>query len=245
MKKFIILSVLCIYCTLSFSQEIEILSANPDFISSGKQTEFYYITKELDASIGTKVADITVRAEKSGRKNNLSNIFYATWKRANQLGANAFFVSEIDYREAEKAYDMTIEIWYLNDNAIDENLDLYPKNLLVIIGDINTKNEDKGRGFKIDGEKQTIMPYQYMTSPIAQNSKVSVSVGGIIGGTGATFNWKEGRLPIFLSVGGGSVAPSASGNSVGISFSTGSLSPVDMNFGLFIMDVLDLDQTKN
>ncbi len=247
MKKVILLSTfLALFYVFCFSQDFEILNQNPGYSFEKSPKEFYFISKDLNSSKGTKVADIKFYAKNKGEKVSLVPVFYSLWKNANKLGANSFFISEITYNDDEKRHDITVELFFLNDNEIDENLDLYPKNLIVIIGNVNTSNAEKGTSFKLNKEAFTLYPFQYITCQNDIGEKANIQVGGVIGGTSVSIKGEENKLPQFFSLGGVSISPAigiamgsgGTGMGGGISFRTGSVFPVDMNLGLFLMEIL-------
>jgi hypothetical protein len=242
-----LLSFLFLFTALNvsvFSQEITFFEQNNHFLSSEEQTVFCYISKDLDAIIGTTIATANLQIQKSGKKNYLSVTFYTLWKEANMMGANAFYINKIDFSEETKIYDIDVELWFLDNREIMDNLKLYPKNLIVVFGDINTKMENIGKAFKVNKEGYTAMPYTFSTYPHKAGEKTKINVGGFSGMT-STFIGQEGILPVFLCVGGGTVAPFAGysvapsgGSVIGVSFTTGSIVQVDTNFGMFLMEVL-------
>jgi hypothetical protein len=90
-------------------------------------------------------------------------------------------------------------------------------------------------------ERNTLMPYQFLTYQNTVGARAKINVGGFTGTT-AFFLGKEDKLPVFLSLGGGSVAPQARGNQVGISVSTGSMSHVDYEFGFVLNGALEVNE---
>jgi len=68
--------------------------------------------------------------------------------------------------------------------------------------------------------------------------KVDISVGGFFGSS-YTRTGEAGKVSAYLSVGGVSIRPSVTPmGGVGVSFTTGSIYPIDMNFGQFMVEIL-------
>jgi hypothetical protein len=239
MRTLILLSMLTVMSAVAFAQEIIVVTQNQNFVSAEKQKEFFYVPKGLDASVGAKVANVNLKIQREGNKNSLAPTFYALWKQANTMGANAFFISEMNYSEEKKQYDINVELLLLKGDEIKAAQKLYPANLVVVFGDINTKKEDKGKNFNFNKEKHTVMPYQFVTYQNPIGEKVMVSTGGATN-TRNSFKGEEGKLPVFLSLGGISVSSGGRDGvgGVGMSISSGNITHLDMNIGLFLMQVL-------
>ena len=223
-----------------FSQNFEIINQNEDYQSDKKVKEFYFIHQDLDESAGIKVADMKFYARNKGNNLSLIPVFYSLWEKANALGANAFFINEIEYDAEEEKYNITVELSFLNEEEIDENISFYPQNLIGIIGNVNTSKKEKGKSFKLNKEKLTIYPFEYITYQNNIGEKVNISVGGIMGAS-TTIKGEENKLPLFFSIGGASINPfvhTSGGGGGGIAFSNGSISALDMNLGLFLMEIL-------
>ena len=247
MKKIFFLSVFSVLFGIScFSQKFDVLNQNTSYSFKKAPKEFYFISEDLNESKGVKIADMKFYARDKGEKISLVPVFSSLWKRANKLGANSFFVSEIEYDPNKTRYDITVELFFLNDDEIDENLSLYPKNLIVFIGNVNTTNEEKGRNFKLNNEDFTLYPFQYITYEYDDGEEIIVQIGGIMGSMGIG-RGEDNRFPQFFSFGGASLTPamvpvSPWRRELGFSFQTGTISKMDMNLGLFLMEVLNLEK---
>jgi hypothetical protein len=77
---------------------------------------------------------------------------------------------------------------------------------------------------------------QYLSYQNSVGEEAIVSIGGILGAK-VWIVGKEGRLPKHLSVNGFGIGP-GSFNTVSVSFNTGRIYPVDLNFGQFLVKVL-------
>ena len=251
MKKVIFLSAFLILLKVScFSQSFEILNQNTEYSFKKAPKEFYFISKDLDESKGIKVADMKFYARDKGERISLVPVFYSLWKRANKLGANSFFITEIKYDPDNTRYDITVELFFLDDDEIDENLELYPKNLIVFVGNVNTTNEKKGKTFKLNDEELTLYPFQYITYEYNAGENITIQVGGLTGST-IVMKGDENKFPQFLTLGGVSITPSLIGGvgvsfqngsvniiAGGLSFRNGTINSMDMNLGLFLMKIL-------
>ncbi|MDL2243441.1 hypothetical protein LJB84_01170 [Bacteroidales bacterium OttesenSCG-928-J19] len=245
MKRFTTsLLLLTLYIGLCFSQKIEVLNKNEDFSFKKSPKEFYFISPDLEESKGTKVADLKFYARDKGKRISLVPVFYNLWKEANKLGANSFFVSEVSHDPKETRYDIIIELYYLNEEEIEENLDLYPENLIVIIGNVNTTNRNKvGKEFKLNDEDHALLPFEYLTYQNEPGNQVILKVGGAVGGAKMSIIGETGKLPQFFSIEGTSITPAigigfGGGIGGGIAMRSGSISQLDMNLGLFLMRIL-------
>lgn len=245
MKIIALSSVLILFSFSITAQEIEVINVNPEFHFTEKATDFYYLSKLLDSSRGIKVADVRFTAKRQGGNKSLVPMFYKLYNKAMSMGANAFFVPEMSYNGDDKLYEMSVELWSLNNEEVDENMSLLPKNLVVIIGNMDTEKEDKGKGFKINKQKMTVMPYSYIAHENALDEKTVISIGGFMGAS-VTVRGAEDRYSMFVSFGGVAVAPTmyVPGGGVGVSISTGRIYPVNSGLGFFLMDVLDMEKKE-
>ena len=252
MRKVIFLSVfLALFKVSCFSQSFEVLNQNTEHSFKKMPKEFYFISENLSESKGIKVADMKFYARDKGEKISLIPVFYSLWKRANKLGANSFFVTGIEYDPNKKRYDIIVELFFLDDDEIEENLASYPENLVVFIGNVNTTNEEKGRTFKLNNEELILYPFEYITYECNVGEKITIQVGGVTGST-IVMKGDENRLPQFFTLGGASISPVLIPGGIGVSLKNGavnpvvggfslkngSVNPIDMNLGLFLMEIL-------
>jgi hypothetical protein len=105
---------------------------------------------------------------------------------------------------------------------------------------INCRSRKNGVfGQTLNNEKITIYPCRYYVYQSDIGEKVNVSIGGIFG-SGYTRKGEEGKVSIYLSLGGFNVRPGVGiSGGVGLRFSAGEIYPLDMNFGQFLTEILE------
>jgi len=220
-------------------QNVIIIEQNKAFSSSEKQKEFYYIEKDFPLTNDRWIATLEGFCTNT-KKSNLENLFYDFWKTANDKGANAFFVE--NFSNATDTIFVTVSIFNLTEEELDDNYKLYSCNNIYVFGDLIASNFKtsipKNRTIKINKGKIKIYPLSYYEYQSDIGEKVTISVGGFLG-SGYIRTGEAGKESIYLSIGGGSLRPGISPTgAAGVSFSTGSISPFDMNFGQFLVEIL-------
>ncbi len=226
---------------------IQVLWQNEDFQFNKKPKEFYFMGQDVDSTIGIKIAEVEMNVSKAGQKSNLQFAFYTLWEKANKMGSNAFFMVDSQFINEEKNYNIQVDLFYITGEEIDEVINTYPVNEIIIFGDINTKNETKGKSFSLNGEKLTIMSYSYIIHENEIGKETTISVGGFTG-TKTWIKGEQGKPSKYFSLGGVSVAPSVGmgsrGGGIGLSISTGSIFSLDPNFGEFLLRVLENNESE-
>lgn len=224
-------------------QAIEQIYLNQDYTKQEKIKDFEYIDAQMDLSDIDKIADYQIQIDKSG-KDNLGSVFGKLWKEASKLGANAYALNTISFQNGQ--YQVLLSLYYLNEEQMQENFSYYDQNIVVVFGDLNTTNEEKFKSCKVNGQKVEIAPYTYSLFKNEIGSKIKISVGGLLGSS-VSIKGADSKLGSCYSLGGLSLMPSGgavvgsggSGMGVGINISTGNIYPMGLNFGLFVMTILD------
>jgi hypothetical protein len=213
---------------------ITIVEQNEDFVISEKQEEFYCIEEEFPLTDDRWLATLEGCCTNT-KKSNLEDLFYDFWKTANELGANAFYIE--DFSNTQDTTVVTISVFNLTEKELDDNYQLYPCNNIYVFGDLIASSSNKGRNFTVNKEKITVYPLSYYRYQSEVGEKVNISVGGAFG-SGYTRKGEVNKPSIYLSLGGLKVRPRITPGGAGLSFNTGSIFPLDMNFGHFLAEIL-------
>jgi hypothetical protein len=217
-------------------QRVEIVDQNENFTMDEKQEEFYYIEKEFPLSNDRWLATLDGFCTNT-QKSTLEDLFLDFWETANTLGANSFFID--DFFNTPDTTFVTISVFNLTESELDANYELYPHNRIYVFGDmVRSKATAKGQTIKFNSEKIILYPLKYYTYQNAVGEESSVSIGGIFGSK-YVLEGKEDNLPVYLSFGGLKVAPALHSGGVGLNFSSGSIYPFFMNFGQFLVEILE------
>ncbi len=232
MKQLNTILLFCMISLHSFGQGVQIIYQNKDYKPNGKYESFHYIDKKTVLSDSVKIASLKGYSTNSGNQ-TLSQLFNEFWKIANKLGANAFRIDCIENKSVQLFY-ITISIYNLNEGEI--NYDFLPKNMIYIIGDLNY---NKGcKNIKLNENKMSIYPMEYISYQNKVGEEAIISIGGFTGAK-TWIKGKEGRLPECFTLSNFGVGPTYYGGSgVGVSFNTGRIYPVDLSFGLFLIEIL-------
>jgi hypothetical protein len=248
MKKWILILVLFFALSSSWGQavhsvrkaqkiqRVQIVEQNENFTMDEKQKEFYYIEKEFPLTNDRWLA--TLDGFCTNTKNStLEDLFFDFWGTANTLGANSFFID--DFSNTPDTTFVTISVFNLTESELDANYELYPNNRIYVFGDmVRSKAAAKGQTIKLNSEKIILHPLEYYAHQNAVGEEIEVSIGGIFGSK-FVLNGKEDQLPVYLSFGGMKVAPALHFGGVGLNFSSGSIYPFSMNFGQFLVEILE------
>jgi hypothetical protein len=240
MKKLIIIYLLVTGISSLKGQDVTIIEQNENFSVSEKQEEFYYIEKDFPLTNDRWLATLDGFCTNT-KKSNLEYLFYDFWKTSNTLGANAFFIDEFTY--SPDTIFVTISVFNLTEEELDDNYALYSCNKIVIFGDLIASdfktNAPKKQEVKVNKEKIKIYPLSYYEYQSDIGEKVNLSIGGFFG-SGYTRMGEAGKVSVYLSLNGGTIRPVVRPmGGVGVNFSNGSFSLLDMNFGQFLVEVLE------
>ncbi len=218
-------------CT--FGQNIQVIDKNENFQKQGQVKIFEFIDEKIDLNEFDKIASLKSYSVNSG-KSTLDKLFNSFWAVANEYGANSYRITEVDTK-SDTTF-VQIAIYCLSDDEMKSNFDSYLQNMVYVLGDLD-KQKSSGKNIKVNKEKMTLLPMEYMARQNKVGEYVSVSIGGFTGAK-TDIKGREGRLPQFLSLSGFGVGPSANYNTIGISISTGRIYPVDLNLGHFLIHIL-------
>lgn len=256
MKRIILslFSILFLYNV--YGQNIELIEHNVTHIPSKNANVFEYIESEFNLSSETIVSSYKLRIDKQG-KNSLIDTFYDLWKEANKVGANSFAINGIVYDSISSQYIVDVDTHYLDNNDLEENYSMHESNVIVIFGDLNTKKENKVKSCKINKQKVEIAPYSFVRTINYPGTATNISVGGLMG-TSVSIASAIGRPIECFTLGGTTMRPEAAGVSVGVgsgghamgggigfSIKTGSINPVQLDCGLFVMTILQTINPQN
>ncbi|MDR3244944.1 MAG: hypothetical protein LBT50_00745 [Prevotellaceae bacterium] len=240
-----LITILALFSTFSpsWGQKIIIVEQNANFTMEEKQGEFYYIEKAFPLTNDRWIATLEGFCTNT-KKSTLEDLFFDFLETANTLGANAFFID--DFSNAPDTTFVTISVFNLTENELDANYKLYPYNMIYLFGDMLRPHAVvKGTKIKLNSEKIILQPLEYYAYQNAVGKKAGISIGGFFG-TKYVLTGKENKLPVYLSFGGLRAAPAVGiGGGIGLNFNTGSIHPFPMNFGQFLVEILEREQTTN
>jgi len=236
MKRLMILLIITLITSFLFGQKIQV-TEQADIKITEKCQDFSYISKYMDLSSNSKIASINGFCINS-EKQTLDRLYNMFWTKSNQLGANSFKIDTL-IKITNDTILLNISIYYLSKNELDKNFALYPQNMIYVFGDLDF-DKPEGRKIRLNGNKVTILPLEYVSYQNKVGEEATVSNGGFMG-VKVWIKGKEGRLPKHLSLSGVDFGGIGLGSSrqVIISFTTGRIYPVDLNLGQFLVDVIN------
>ena len=136
-KKLLVACMCLIGISPLWGQDVTVIERNEAFTVSEKQKEFYYIAKDFPLTDERWIATLEGFCTNT-TKSNLENLFYDFRKTANVMGANAFFIE--DFSKTTDTIFVTVSIFHLTKEELDDNYALYPCNIIYVIGDLIASN---------------------------------------------------------------------------------------------------------
>jgi len=232
-RLFFLFSIIPVF---SFGQTIEVLEKK----SSDRETlvtkEFHYVLKDTNLSTLEKTGTLKGKVT-NAKHESIVEVFNALWDTANELGSNSFQIEQVEFNSINSII-ITISIYSLTEIQIDSIYSFYPLNMIYIIGDLNPKAlEFKPKTIKVNGIKVQLPPSKYLSYQNKIGEEITVGIGGLMGAK-MWIKGKNKRLPTYLSMNSFGVGPGNPGE-IGMSFNTGRIYYVDMNFGQFLVEILE------
>ena len=225
---FIVLSLLS---KLSFAQEVIITEIHENPIKAVEPESFDYIDSGYVLNEDRYVATLSGFVVNSGQS-VLSSLFNSFWAKANELGANSYRIERVE--NSEHKISVYISVYNLSDSQFEEMILLYPQNMVYVIGDIDKRRTPKK--IKFNNEKFILAPMEFISYQNKVGENAVLSIGGFLGAK-ASIKGQEDRLPMHLSLSGFNVGPDRL-DQLSLSFNTGRIYPIDLNFGQFLVNVL-------
>lgn len=207
----------------------------------GQTIEFIDLTdftpkKELNNELYTLGSDsligqMTYVAKVLGRGSSLKQLYWNMHNESTDKGVNIYKL--IDFSEDSITHEFVCswQLYYAEDNVLEMNFHKINTNTVFVFG-----NEEKLSTFKVNGLKVELGQRAYYSEDLKEGRTLKVNKGGL---TGMTYflDWRPDGANRYLGLGGGSLMPGAMNNSVGISFTTGSLELLDSEFGAFLSQI--------
>jgi len=232
MKRVIFTLICGVAFMSSYAQEVQIIEKNENYIKKEKVEKFEFINQNLNLTNHEKIAVLKGYSVNLG-KNTLIGLFNTFWEMSNKFGANSFLIDKVE--SVSDTIYVQISAYNLDNTAFKNNDKLYPKNMVYIFGDLDVKR-GKIKRIKLNGQRVELAPLEYTKAQNEVGKYVTVSIGGFLGAKVDIYG-REERLPMYLSLNGFGIGP-GNFNQISISFNTGRIYPVGMNFGQFLINTL-------
>jgi len=218
-----------------YSQKISVIYQDPDFFSKREGNFFFMVHPDLKLDNHLLVATLKGTVTNT-HKLNLNTLFDNFKRKANYLGANMFRIDTVARTEHD-SITVTINIYQFFKEEAEYSNNKFKDPNIYIMGEL-IDEPDYITNLKINKEETFISPLTYLAIELADGEKLKLNKGGFTG-TQVTFKGAPDRTPTFVTLGNFTASPSVSpGGGVGVSFSSGTISPVNMHFGYFIIAAL-------
>lgn len=230
-NKFFLALFFLIFNNGLISQNVEVIKKSEILLDKSK--EFHYLNSEIDTTNLTYIS--TYKAHIDGKKNLIANSFFEIKKLANKLGANSFRLIEHKTKEKEFNY-FILEAYFTTDKHLLNNNDKLQKNVVYIFSEERETGEI--HSLKVNNEKVEFNSGTFLIYEIKKDEKLKISKGGFTGAT-VTYPYKEGRIASFISISGFGVNNDLpQPGTIGMSFNTGRLNPVEKGLGFLLIKML-------
>ena len=226
-----ILLLLLFLAAESWSQPVVVLAVN-DTLQHPKYQQFIYLSPSASVDQAVFVAKIKA----AGSLKIISDLFDKIKIKAQAYGANAFQFVAFTAANPQEG-ELTLAAYYAKDALLDSNFESLPKNKLYVYGNDNFL-ETKSQSYKVQGQKQEIASGQYQVYDLTLQKELRINKGGFTGMTLFLSKQTEGNC-YFLNFGGIGLAGTAVNpyGGIGVSISTGSISQVEPNLALLLLQL--------
>ncbi|NLR82912.1 hypothetical protein [Chitinophaga eiseniae] len=228
---YLVLAFLIFCCGHVYSQKVEILKKSDTFQRKKKSREVVYWSNPADTSGLEYVATISSRTVAMESK-ALSRLWALAVSRGMKSGANTFMFHSYTDTDSTKP-ELTLDFFFADDSALQRNTDREEKNVVYIFG-----NKGKAIPLNINGEEVKIPADSFLRYEVPFGTELKLSKGGTFGGSTGSIRAEVGKPALYYAVSGfglgGMVPPPGS---VGLSFNTGRITPMDPHFARMLMDI--------
>jgi hypothetical protein len=234
--KRIIVAFLMISCGYLSGQEVVVLKVDEGHAMFEEVDGFHCIYAYSDTLYGEPLGRLRGVCANT-KKSKLDKLFNLLKDQANALHCNAFSVDSSAFL-GQDSIEVYLSTYHLTEEALEKNYATYPRNMVYVFGEIN-KQKHNGKKFKLNEKKSKLFPLEFVALENQIGEEISVSVGGFLGSK-IWVKGKEGRLPTYLSFTGFNAFTDTNtwNNRRGVSFSTGKINYVGIEFGSFLASIL-------
>lgn len=223
MKHLLLKTILFLFVSSTFSQEIEVLE-KADSIPNIKEKGLAFINSKTDLTEYYFIAKIKIES------NDFNDILNGIRKTALDFSANAF--KYIKKENLENKTSVIIELYSAKPKLLEINENNNETNVIYFFG-----NDNKPQKFKINGKKIEIKANEIFKFELQKNSATKINKGGFTGMT-VYHEWKEKQPVIFYAFGSGNLSTySDDKSSIGLSINTGNILELKSNFAYLLMEL--------
>jgi hypothetical protein len=235
--KSILLPILIVFSSLSFGQEVKVLSQSNTLLKTQHQ-DFIYLSDSTNIAKAVFVAQIKA----TGSLKNTSYLYYYIKNKAQEMGANAFRFEQFNKLDSTNG-ELILSTYYATDELFVANNVYLPQNNLYIFG-YDDLTSHKSQGYKINGTRYAIGAGEFAAYSLQDGAAYKINKGGF---TGMTY-WLKGKAEgdssflSFSGIGLNNADDAMYPNGIGVTINTGKINNVDPNLALLL---LKLYQEKN
>jgi hypothetical protein len=152
------------------------------------------------------------------------------------MGANSFRLISFNRVDEKNSSELTLETYFANDSIVKQSEASKRGNIVYLFAQ-ERKSPGETTTLAVNGEKIELDGGKYLMYELKEGERLKVSKGGIMGTT-IWFEWEEGKHARYMSLSGFGVGVTQPGT-VGLSFNSGKISPMNRYFGELLTHILE------
>lgn len=196
--KTIFIFILGVVSTLTLSaQKVDQIFRAKDASRLKPSTIFELIDPRTEIDTYKPIASYKLTIEKGG-KNNMIDTYNKLRDKASQIGANCFSIEQVNF--INNRYIVRVSVFLLSKTQLKNNLRNYDRNYVALIGNLDTKKDDKPHIFFVNGQQCEVVPHSYMYLLLGDGDKLDVTLE-TVDGSNLTMIGRDGKLASFLAKG--------------------------------------------
>lgn len=230
----IYISLTCI--GIALAQNISAIKQGETLEKVRQNAPFHFIHRTIDTTSLIFIG--TFRASGNGNKSSIELLYNTIQSASKKNGANSFKLISVKRNQEQEYGELVLETYYSTEETIHRSEESKRKNLIYIFSG-ESKGDGKVSTFKINDVRKELENGKYMRLELAEGEEIKISKGGITGTT-AWFTGKADKPATYLSLTGFGVGPGVGQpGTVGLSFNTGRIYPMDKNLGELLTYILE------
>ena len=219
--------------SVMYAQEIQITDHDPEYRPVEQQRVFEALMESFERQQAFQVATLEGEVIHT-LSNNLVTLFNGFWRNGNELGANAFWVEEVEHSNGRTRVRMSV--YHLTPDQQQQNMALYTRNMVYVFGDLNPGRNRSNR-LMVNGQRHAMGPLDFVAISNTPGQELELSMRGMSQAK-TTIKGRPDRPSEYFSTQEFGVGPNF-GPDVSLSMRSGRFFPVRQNFAHFLLRTLE------
>ncbi len=220
--------VFLILSTVSHSQKLKVDDVNPDFKKTRNSSHFDCINDSLSNEYYTWVADYTIKFD-SVYPGKIKKVFEMFKAKANKMGANSFIVKNSDIYPSHEHKFISISAYWLKMEDRNYNHQLFKESKVYLFGFLGHHRAIEGYRVRLNEEDFIMSELRYRSFLFKPGKQIDLIQGSNMRGDKRSFVMEDNQYPRYFFF-----------NKVTGAFKNSFIGEYDMNFGEFLLRILDV-----